>query len=586
VPGEAGGDRILGEQAALRRVATLVARAAPPEEVFAAVTEEAGRLLGADYSAMARYHPDGARTVLAAWSSTGRSYPIGTRTMLGDWNVSTLVSQTGQPARIDDYACASGPVADAVRGLGFRAAVGVPVSVDGALWGVVVVGSRAGPLPAGTEARLAGFTELAATAIANAQARVELRGFAEEQAALRRVATLVARGTPPAEVFGAVTGEAGRLLGVHHAWMGRYGAGGEVSSVATWSSSGAAFPVGTRAGLGGRNVHTLVWETGRPARIDDYAGASGPVAEAARGWGLRAAVGVPVSAGGRLWGVMTVGSTQEEPLPAGTEARLAGFTQLAATAIANAEAQDALTASRARIVATADATRRRIERNLHDGAQQRLVSLALDLRAAEAAAAAGTGGQVEQLDRVATGLDDVLAELREIGRGLHPAILAESGLHPALKTLARRSAVPVDLDIQIEGRLPEPVETAAYYTVSEALTNAAKHAHATAADVQVTADARSLHLRIRDNGRGGADVRHGTGLLGLNDRAEALGGHLNVHSPPGAGTTLDIALPLRDSGGPLPPGTVDRVHRLHPPGAAPRAAPGPSAPDRHVRPPR
>jgi signal transduction histidine kinase len=197
-------------------------------------------------------------------------------------------------------------------------------------------------------------------------------------------------------------------------------------------------------------------------------------------------------------------------------------------------------------VATADATRRRIERNLHDGAQQRLVSLALDLRAAEATSPPGAGEHMQQLDEVAAGLDDVLQELREIAHGLHPAILAESGLAPALKTLARRSAVPVDLDIQVEGRLPEPVETAAYYTVCEALTNAAKHARATAAQIDVAESHGVLHLRVRDDGAGGADFSHGSGLVGLKDRAEALGGHLDLHSPPGAGTTVDIELPLHD----------------------------------------
>ena len=197
-------------------------------------------------------------------------------------------------------------------------------------------------------------------------------------------------------------------------------------------------------------------------------------------------------------------------------------------------------------MATADATRRRIERDLHDGAQQRLVSLALDLRAAQAGRAARAGGLAQQLDRVAAGLDGVLEDLREIARGLHPAILAEGGLRPALKTLARRSAVPVRLDIQVHGRLPEPVEIAAYYTVAEALTNTAKHARATTADIQVTESDGTLHVRVRDNGRGGADFSHGSGLVGLKDRAEALGGHLDLHSPPGAGTILEITLPLHD----------------------------------------
>ncbi len=535
------------EQAALRRVATLVASAAPPAQVLATVTEEAGRLLHTDYATMNQYGPDGTVTVVAAWSSTGASIPVGTRWSIGGRNVNTLVVQTGRAARIDDYAGASGPGAENALGIGLRAGAGAPVSVEGRPWGCMFVASTREPLAAGTEARLAGFTELAATAIANAQARVELRGFAEEQAALRRVATLVAEAAPPAQVLTAVTEEAGRLVRADYATMHRYGPDSSGTVAAAWSSAGAAFPVGAEASLGGRNLQTMVFESQRPERIDNYDDSSGPLAEAAREFGVRAAVGVPVSVGGRLWGVMAVGS-RREPLPTGTEARLAGFTELAATAIANAEAQAALTASRARIVATADATRRRIERNLHDGAQQRLVSVALDLRAAEAAAPPGTGDLAKRLNRVATGLDGVLEELREIARGLHPASLADGGLRPALKTLARRSAVPAHVDIHVAGRLPEPVETAAYYTVAEALTNTAKHAHATAADIEVTASDGVLHVRVHDDGRGGADFSDGSGLLGLKDRAEALGGHLQLHSPPAEGTTLEITLPLGDSG--------------------------------------
>jgi signal transduction histidine kinase len=527
------------EQAALRRVATLVARAAPPEEVFAAVTEEAGLLLGAHHATMARYDPNGTAMAIGAWGRTSPVFPVGSRWSIGGRNLTTVVHQTGRAARLDDLAGASGPTVKA-RDFGVRAGLAVPVSVDGRLWGAMIVGSTQGPLPAGTEARLAGFTELAATAIANAQARVELRGFAEEQAALGRVATLVAQAAPPGNVFAAVAEEAGRLLHADYATMNRFGPDGTASVVASWTSTGAVFPVGSRWSSGGRNVNTLVFQTGRAARIDNYANASGRAAEDARAIGLRAGLGVPVIAEGRLWGCMFVAS-RAASLPDGTEARLAGFTELAATAVANSEAQAALTASRARIVATADATRRRIERNLHDGAQQRLVSLALNLRAAQVGAPPRTS---EQLDQLATGLDGVLDDLREIARGLHPAILAESGLAPALKTLGRRSAIPVNLDIQVDRRLPEPVETAAYYTVAEALTNAAKHAHSTAADIQVAESDGTLHLRVHDNGRGGADFTHGTGLLGLSDRAEALGGHLRLESPPGAGTTIEITLPL------------------------------------------
>jgi signal transduction histidine kinase len=304
------------------------------------------------------------------------------------------------------------------------------------------------------------------------------------------------------------------------------------------------FPAGTRWSLGGQNVTTLVFETGRAARIDDYAHASGPAADLSREQGLRSIVGAPINVDGRLWGFMSVMSSREKPLPADTEARLTGFTELVGTALANAEAQAALTASRARIVAAADTTRRRIERDLHDGAQQRLVSLTLQLRAVQAGVPAEAGELVAELDGVADGLIGVLDELREIARGIHPAALAEGGLRPALNALARRSAVPVRLDVDGDGRLPEPIETATYYVVSEALTNTAKHAAATVIDVQVETGGGVLHVRVHDDGRGRADLTRGSGLIGLTDRVEALGGRLSLHSPPEAGTTMHMALPL------------------------------------------
>ncbi|MCU1618789.1 MAG: histidine kinase, partial [Modestobacter sp.] len=443
---------------------------------------------------------------------------------------------------------ASGPIADAARGYGFRSAVGVPISVEGRLWGVMAVASgRAEGLPTDTEARTAGFTELAATAIANAQARVELRDHAEEQAALRRVATLVARAAPAEEVFAAVTAEVGRVLCAESTALSRYDADGTAAVVGGWDSRGDAsrVPVGARMALGGRNVTTLVFRTGQPARVDDYADASGEAATLARERGIRSIVGVPISVAGRLWGLMMVASASEQPHRVDIEEPLAAFTDLVATALANAEAQAALTGSRARIVAAADTTRRRIERDLHDGAQQRLVSLALQLRSTAQAAPPAEAGELRaQMNVVADGLTGVLDELREIARGLHPAILAEGGLRPALKTLARRSAVPVRLEVTVDGRLPEPVELAAYYVTAEALTNAAKHAQATVIDVRLAAEAESLRIRVRDDGRGGADPTGGTGLVGLTDRVEALGGRLWLHSPPGVGTTMNVALPL------------------------------------------
>jgi signal transduction histidine kinase len=535
------------EQAALRRVATLVARGTSPDEVFAAVAAEVGRLLAVDFTFLSRYSTADAATIVGAWARTGTAGDLsaGSRWGIGGRNLHTMVFQTHRPTRIDDYSGTfGGPIAAAARGVGMRSAVAVPISVEGRLWGVMVVGSkREEPLAAGTETRLAAFTELAATAIGNTQARVELRGFADEQAALRRVATLVAHGAPPEEVLAAVTTEAGRLLGAQHAMMSRYGAQGAMVS-ASWSSTSMGFPIGTRWIIGGRNLHTIVFQTRRTARIDDYAVATGPGAEARELLGVRSGVGVPISTRGRLWGAMIVGSTREDPLPADTETKLAGFTELAATAIANAESQAALAASRARIVATADQTRRRIERDLHDGAQQRLVSIGLQLREARTTVPAGAGQLAQQLEHAVADVTGVLEELRETARGLHPAILAEGGLRPALGALARRSAVPVRLDVQVAGRLPEQAEIACYYVVAEALTNTAKHARATAADVKVTPTEDTLRVHVSDDGLGGADFGRGSGLVGLRDRTEALGGQIWLHSPPGAGTVLAITLPL------------------------------------------
>jgi GAF domain-containing protein len=540
------------EQAALRRVAVLVARAAPPDEVFAAVAEEDGRLFSADLTGIVRYDPDGTAAAVGGWARTGGALPIpiGTTLRLGGRNVVTLITETGQPARIDDVTDASGEPAAFARERGFRSVVGVPISVEGRLWGLIMaISTSAQPLPAGTEARLAGFTELAATAIANAQARTELGEFAAEQAALRRVAVLVARGAPPQDVFTAVADEAGLLLKADYTVLSRYDADGLVTVVGHWAGTdpGRPLAVGLRLKAEGQDIHGLVAETGRPARIDDYAAASGAFADVARDWQFRASVGVPIWVEGQLWGVMSVAS-RSGPLPAGAEARLAGFTELAATALVNAETQAALKASRARIVAAADHTRRRIERDLHDGAQQRLVSLGLQLRAAWAVVPPGADELAQRLEGGVAEVTSVLEEMGEIARGLHPAVLTESGLRPALRVLARRSAVPVSLDVRTAGRLPEPVEIAAYYAVSEALTNTVKHGHASAAEVEVVERDGVLEVCIRDDGRGGADFGRGSGLAGLKDRVEALGGRVWLRSPPGAGTVLEIALPLDGPG--------------------------------------
>jgi signal transduction histidine kinase len=540
----AGFGQMAGEQAALRRVAMVVAQAAPPEAVFAAVAAEAGRLLGVDAAALARYDPPDALTVVGVWTSTDAAppTPVGTQLPLGGDNVTTLVFRTGQPARID-YSAASGVIGDvASRDWGWRAAAGVPIRVEDRLWGAMVVTlTREELLPADTEARLAGFTELVATAIANTQARVELQGSADEQAALRRVAELVARAAPPEEVFAAVTAEAGRLLAVHLAFLTRYDLDGTGGVVGTWAAPGGSpIAVGTRLPLAGHNVTSLVFQTGRSVRIDGYADATGPFADFAREAGVRASVGVPISVAGRLWGVMIL-SSRSEPLPAGTEARLAGFTGLAATAIANAQAQAEVAASRARILAASDETRRRIERDLHDGIQQRLVTQALMLSGIADRVPADVRAEV---DEVREEMAATRQELRDLCQGVHPAILVEVGLGAAIRALARRSPLPVRVQVRVDGRLPGSCEVTAYYVAAEAFTNAAKHADASAVDIMIEEAGGTLTVQVRDDGAGGADPSRGSGLTGLRDRVEAVGGRMTVDSPAGAGTVLTALLPV------------------------------------------
>jgi signal transduction histidine kinase len=538
--------RLAEEQAALRRVATLVARGASPGEVFAVVAQEVAQVLRLQNTAVCRYDDEGASmTVLAVWGDHPASFQPGSRWPLDGPSMSGEVLRTGRPARFEDYTDRQGSLAAAAREGGFSKVVGAPIIVDGRVWGVISTSSPGSPLPDDLEDRLAEFTELVATAIANGQAREELARLAEEQAALRRVATLVAQGARPSEVFEAVSAEVARLVPADAAALTRYETDGTVTALGGWTTSGGYVYTGRRFALEG-TVSGLIFETGRPGRIDSYAEARGSAPAAARDMGWRSSVGAPVIVEGRLWGALAVVSTSDQPLPVETEARLAEFTELVATAIANTDSRAALDASRARIVATADATRRRIERDLHDGAQQQLVSLALELRAAEEAVPPERGELRAELSGVADGLASVLDDLREIANGIHPPILVEGGLGPALKTLARRSAIPVKLDVGSRDRLAEPVEVAAYYVVSEALTNAAKHARASVVHVEVEARDGILRVDVRDDGLGGADPASGSGLLGLKDRAEAIGGTITLESPRGVGTSLHVELPLDD----------------------------------------
>ena len=533
--------RLAEEQAALRRVATLVAAGAPPEEAFTAVAEEAGRLLLVDVANMCRYEPRYATMV----ASAGGLFVVGTRLKLEGKNGTTLVYQTGRAARIESYADASGPVGADARDRGVRSGVGTPIMVEGRLWGALGVGtSTEQSLPPDAEARLASFAELVATAIANAESRAALMRLVEEQAALRRVATLVAQDVPPDEIFSAVSEEVARLSRTANAAVLRFEHDGP-AVVFVGVSKSLELPVGTRWEFQPGMASAEVYRTGCSARADamDWPSASGSVAGAARRLGIVSTVASPIVAEGRLWGAMTVASTADL-LPYGTEGRLEKFTELLATAIANADSRSELAASRRRIVAASDEARRRIERDLHDGIQQRLVSLGLAARTAQADVAAERGDLRAELSRIAAGLADAVAELQEFSRGIHPTILSTHGLGPALRALARRSAVPVDLDLTANARFPEPVEIAAYYVASEALANATKHARASCIEISLATRNGSLLLSVRDDGVGGANPARGSGLAGLADRVEALGGSIHVHSAAGAGTHIAVDLPL------------------------------------------
>ena len=545
---------LASEQAALRRVATLVAAQAAADRIFAAVAEEAGRLLQADMGMVVKFGPEGCMTVQAIqaiWTKAEAEFPlrVGERLPVEEGSMAAQVLRSGRPSRRDTYRGVSIRLAKLRDRLGLRSTIGAPIMVGGRIWGLVsvsVLSSRPepGPLPAGSEQRLADFTDLLATAISNAQARSDLARLAEEQAALRRVATLVATGVPPAELFDAVTLEMRLLLNAGAASLMRYEADGTVTVLAASSDPGIRVPLLSHLTLEGRSVTAAVLSSGRTARTDDLEGPPGSVGGTFRDLGMRSAAGAPIVVEGGLWGVILAHWRDAQAVPPGTEDRIAQFTQLVAAAISNAASQAQLAASRARIVATADETRRRIERDLHDGIQQRLVTLALELRTVQGAVPPGQADLLATMSHAGDQLISILDELREISHGVHPAILSQSGLGPALRSLARRTSVPTVLDIGAIGRLPQPVEAAAYYIVSEALTNAAKHANATVVHVDLDIKDTTLRLSINDDGDGGADPARGSGIIGLIDRVDALGGKLMLHSPPGEGTSLVIELPL------------------------------------------
>jgi signal transduction histidine kinase len=374
--------------------------------------------------------------------------------------------------------------------------------------------------------------------------RDELARLLAEQAALRRVATLVAQAVPPPEVFESVTREVGLLSGADLARMERYESDGTVTGVAGWSRDrDAELAVGTRFPLEGLSIAARVRETGGPARVDSFAEASGPIAQEARALGIRSSVGCPIVVEGRLWGVIAASSRREASFPTDTESQIAEFTELVATAIANAESRAEVTASRARVVVAGDETRRRIERDLHDGAQQRLIHAVITLKLARRALGDTDGQAAELLDEALEHAERANEELRELAHGILPAILTRGGLGGALEALVSRIDLPVSVDVPAR-RLPPALEATAYFIAAEALTNVVKHAGATSAGVKAVVDGNALHLEIRDDGVGGAQVEGSSGLLGLQDRAAAVNGRLDVESPPGGGTLVGATLPV------------------------------------------
>jgi len=533
---------LASREASLRRIATLVAGGAGSPEVFAAIAREVARVLDVAMVLIWRYEPDRPASVAGAWGDRPHPFRAGSRWEADEHTVAALLPEPGRPKRIEDFGAIGGAIADALCEAGIRSGAGTAIVVDGELWGTMGAGVAEGePLGAGLEDRLAEFTELLATAISMAHARTDVQRLADEQAALRRVATLVARESPPADVFRAVTEEVGRLLQVEDMKLVRYEPDATATVLASWGQDDAPTAAGTNWSLAGDSVTALVHRTGRPSRVDDYADVAGPLAQYLHSVGVRSAVATPVMVGRQLWGALIASSRKPEPLPPGTESQIAEFTELVAAAIANIQARTDLAASRTRLVAATDAERRRVVRDLHDGAQRWLVHTIITLKLAKRADEEKIPPLLtEALDHAQHAID----ELRDLAHGIMPAVLTQGGLRAGVNSLASRMPVPITIDVTAS-RLPAPIEAAAYFVVAEALTNVAKHAHACRAEVTARIEDGTVQIRVCDDGVGGARL-DGSGLIGLTDRLTALDGELHVYSPAHGGTVVAAAIPVPD----------------------------------------
>ena len=372
----------------------------------------------------------------------------------------------------------------------------------------------------------------------------QLARLVDEQAALRRVATLVARESSPAEIFAAVAQEVGRLLRVEDTTIFRYEDDWTATVVADRGDRDVPLPIGTRLPLDGESATALVRRTGLPARMDDFSNATGPLADYTRDAGIGSTVGSPIVVDGRLWGAMIAATRSDEPMPPETESRIGEFTELVATAISNIQARSDLAASRARIAAAADEERRRVVRDLHDGAQQRLIHTVVTLQLAGQALQNHEETGPALVTEALANTQDAIAELRELAHGILPGILSRGGLRAGVEALASRMAVPIECDVSVD-RLAPAVEATAYFVVAESLTNVAKHARAKSAAVLARVEDGTLRVRVRDDGVGGARSE-GHGLLGLADRLAVLDGRLVVENPADGGVLIAADIPLPD----------------------------------------
>ena len=538
--------RLADEQAALRRVATLVAEDVDMGHLIEQVGLEMAGMLGATTtSAVTRFEGDGTATIMAASTPpVPDGIEAGQRLPLTGTSISSHVYRERRPVRVDEFAPqATGEIAERALRHGIRAGIGCPIMVRGRLWGAMVVLRRdPDPFPPDTEQRVQQFTDLVATAIANAEARSELKRLADQQAALRRVATLVAEAAPPAEVFDAAASESRRLLDAAQVGLVRCDDPASFTVVAFHGHEAERFPAGLRLPTDGDSVTIRVLRTGRSARMDHEHEGSGPVSQLARETGSWSSVGAPITVEGRLWGAITASWVRPVPAPADAEERLVQFAALLATAIANADSRDQLAASRARLLTEADQARRRVVRDLHDGGQQRLVHAIVTLKLAQAAMDTDPQRARSLVDAALRHAEQSNVELRELAHGILPSVLTHGGLRAGIDAVVSRLDLPVRAEVTTQRLAPE-IEASAYFIVAEALTNVVKHARATRADVSATVDDGALCLEVRDDGVGGADP-HGHGLVGMKDRVAALGGSLRIESPAGSGTRLTVQLPL------------------------------------------